>query len=135
MRKLVFLFTFAYFSIFYSPYIVALTAGLTLLLAPFVFIQAATEEVMDRNILAKIMQSYGFTSAGAYMVFSGLTFALVLSSPICESYRNFVEHLHMDILYFHENKYWDLKTRSSFLVIFILKIADYAAFGGFSAAF
>ena len=67
---------FAYFSIFFSPYIVALTAGLTLLLAPFVFIQAATEEVMDRNILAKIMQSYGFTSAGAYMVLSGLTFAL-----------------------------------------------------------
>ena len=67
---------FACFSIFYPPYVVALTAGLTLLLAPFVFIQAATEEVMDRNILAKIMQGYGFTSAGAYMVLSGLTFAL-----------------------------------------------------------
>lgn len=67
---------FAYYSIFFSPYIVALTAGLTLLLAPFVFIQAGTEEVMDRNILAKIMQSYGFTSAGAYMVLSGMTFAL-----------------------------------------------------------
>ena len=61
----------------FPPYVVMLTAVFSALYAPFVFIQATTEEVMDRNVMLKMMEGYGFRSAGSYVVLSSLSFALV----------------------------------------------------------
>jgi hypothetical protein len=67
---------FVLLSLLFPPYVVMLTAAFTALYAPFVFVQAASEEVMDRNLMIKMMDRYGFVSAGDYVVLSSITFAL-----------------------------------------------------------
>ena len=67
---------FVLLSLLFPPYVVTLTAAFTALYAPFVFVQATSEEVMDRNLMVKMMDRYGFTSAGDYVVLSSITFAL-----------------------------------------------------------
>ncbi len=67
---------FVLLSLLFPPYVVMLTAVFTALYAPFVFVQATSEEVMDRNLMVKMMDRYGFTSAGDYVVLSSITFAL-----------------------------------------------------------